>query len=110
MQSNAKLAQYLAKSGRLPDVFVVDVGYSQGIDPALRQMEPALAGIGIDPLVPEIERLTQIETNPKLTYIAAFAESDRDYPDTLRHSTNWYARSQSNLAINPDHDPIGDVL
>ena len=110
MNYNAKLGRFLAETGRLKELYVIDVGCSQGLDPALRQLEPALAGVGIDPLIPEVERLNSVETNPKLSYIAAYAISDREYPHLPRHSVNWYGRSQSNAALNPDADVVGDLL
>lgn len=104
MNHAALLARYLTVKGLISDVAIVDIGCSGGIDPALRQLEPRLCGVGVDPLVPEIERLRQIEQNPKLTYVCAFAVSDRMYVDGARHSGNWFERSQAFAVMEPELD------
>ncbi len=51
---------------------VLDVGASGGIDPFWRQFEPHLKAVGFDPLVSEVERLNRVETNPDVSYAAAW--------------------------------------
>ncbi|MFX4462471.1 hypothetical protein ABTA61_19935, partial [Acinetobacter baumannii] len=73
----SKLVTHLKAETRFLDegLVVVDVGCSLGIEEGLRQFEPHLGGLGIDPLVAEIDRLSHTETNPKIRYQAAWIEA-----------------------------------
>jgi hypothetical protein len=94
----SRLVQHLLQSKLLTsDLVVIDVGCSQGIDPGWRQFEPQLAGLGIDPLVPEIARLTSVESNPKVRYAEGYVVCNQEFaPHSVKnHSANWYARSSA---------------
>lgn len=54
------------------DLFLVDVGVSMGYPKVWREYQPKLTVHGFDPLIPEIERLTAAEPDPKVHYHAAF--------------------------------------
>lgn len=110
MNYNANLARYLASSGMIDEVYVVDVGCSGGIDRALRQLEPVLAGVGIDPLVNEVKRLNAAESNPRLAYVAAYVVSDRDYPKKEYQASNWFYRSSAAAVLEPDLDMLGTLI
>ncbi len=63
---------------------VLDVGASGGIDPFWRQFEPHLKAVGFDPLVSEVERLNRVETNPDVSYAAAWiGNGGRALPETV---------------------------
>jgi FkbM family methyltransferase len=48
-----------------------DVGCAGGLDSLWRRFGDQLAGVGFDPQQSEIERLRNVETNPKITYVAS---------------------------------------
>lgn len=93
------LLKFLKTSNLLEDdLVVVDVGCSGGLYDALREFEPKFRAIGIDPLVNEIQRLSQSETNPKVQYLDAWIISDRDPPQPARpddRSGAWFERSSA---------------
>lgn len=63
---------------------VLDVGASGGIDPFWRQFEPHLKAVGFDPLVSEVERLNRVETNPDVSYAAAWiGNGARPLPESV---------------------------
>jgi len=51
---------------------LLDIGCSGGIDPAWRAFEPQLQALGIDASQAECRRLTGLEPNPDVAYVAAF--------------------------------------
>jgi hypothetical protein len=110
MNYDAKLARYLATSGMIDDVDIVDVGCSGGVDAAFRQLEPCLAGVGIDPLVTEVERLSNGENNPNLKYISAYVVSDRNYPARESIPLSWFYRSSAVAVLEPTLDAIGMLI
>ena len=59
---------------------LVDVGSSGGISPFWRVFEPSLVALGIDPVVPECERLNAQETNPNVRYRPMFLGLPDDHP------------------------------
>jgi FkbM family methyltransferase len=81
------------------DLTFVDVGCSGGIDPRLRAFEPALRGVGFDPLVKEIARLKDIETQPKIAYVDAWigAQTGARAPGD---PGEWRTRTSGQLAFN----------
>jgi hypothetical protein len=93
LNSNSRLLPLLDELLTDP-VFFIDVGCSGGIDPKLRQFEPRLAGIGIDPLVAEIHRLADSEANPAISYVEAWVDSDGRML-TTESSGYWWPRSSA---------------
>lgn len=93
LKKTSKLLPLLA--GALSDpLFVVDVGCSGGLEPALRQFEPKLAGIGFDSLVAEVARLAATETNPNIQYVEAWVDSDGSLVST-DDPGHWWWRSSA---------------
>ncbi len=78
---------------------VVDVGCSNGVMPVLRQFEPHLSGLGIDPLVSEIARLAEIETNPAIAYAAAWVQPAGKPSPPRAALRGWRTRSSSAWVI-----------
>lgn len=65
-----------------PDVFLVDVGASGGIDPTWLTYQSRLRAVGFDPLVNEVARLNQQPRHPHVKYIDAFVGA-KDYDRLL---------------------------
>jgi hypothetical protein len=68
--------------------FLLDVGCSGGIEQRWRIFGDRLRAIGFDPLVAEIDRLNAANTNPGVSYVAAFvtcSEYDTLFPRELRN-------------------------
>lgn len=100
LAGTTRLLTYMKQQELLTeDLFLVDVGCSTGIEPLFRAFEPLLAGLGVDPLVNEIERLRQIEQNSKFHYVDAALVGGRppasqaDTPD--ESAMAWFARSSA---------------
>ncbi|ARU57158.1 MAG: FkbM family methyltransferase [Pseudomonadales bacterium] len=60
------------------DFTLMDVGASGGIEDIWRQFEPNLQGVGFDPLVSEINRLNDVENNPRFKYVDAWLTCEND--------------------------------
>jgi hypothetical protein len=87
----------LLKDALSEPLFFVDVGCSEGIDAGLRQFEPNLAGIAIDPLVAEVARLTAAETNPAIAYVEAWIDLE-GAPGMPGDPYGWFPRSSARRA------------
>jgi hypothetical protein len=59
---------------------LLDIGCSGGLDPVWRSFEPRLQALGIDASVTECRRLADLERNPDVSYVAAFAAGTADKP------------------------------
>ena len=57
---------------------LLDIGCSGGLDPVWRSFEPRLQAIGIDASATECARLTGLERNPDVSYVAAFVARSAD--------------------------------
>jgi len=70
---------------------VVDIGCSGGIHPIWREFGKRLCALGIDPNVPEIERLKRAEKTQSIEYLAAFAGIAPDHPFAIKkqHAGDW---------------------
>ena len=62
----------------------MDVGCSGGISPFWRVFEPSLIARGIDPVVPECERLNAKEDNLNIRYLPRFVGLPEDHPFVQR--------------------------
>jgi hypothetical protein len=62
---------------------MVDIGCSGGLEPRWRAFGDRLRAIGIDASASECERLASIESNPEVSYIAAFVSPRADKPVDL---------------------------
>jgi hypothetical protein len=80
------LLDYVAARAEPGAFHLVDVGCSGGIDRQWRRLRRVLRAIGIDPDVAEIERLTNKEKNPGITYLNAFAGIATDHPFAVERS------------------------
>lgn len=79
-----------------PNLTLIDVGCSGGLNPAWRAWGDRLKALGIDVLTDEIDRLAASETNPQISYVAARAGvQDRQEPARSNYSLH---RSQGYLA------------
>lgn len=78
----AKLTKHLAGAGVFRDrpFTLIDVGCSGGISKLWRSFEPALQGVGVDPLADECRRLSSEEQNPLIRYFPAFIHLPSDKP------------------------------
>ncbi len=86
---------------RDPGITVFDVGASGGVDGTFSALGPLLRAVGFDPLVTEVERLTEENNNPNIEYIDAFIGGGEhgDLPDRFSQPTNHYfERSSSSEA------------
>src|SRR5262245_988397 len=63
----------IAESLKTEKFRLLDIGCSGGLDPLWRAFEPRLQALGIDASVTECKRLTKLEHNPDVAYVAAFA-------------------------------------
>ena len=59
---------------------LLDVGCSGGISPFWRVFEPSLIARGIDPVVPECERLNAKEDNLNIRYLPRYVGLPEDHP------------------------------
>lgn len=62
---------------------LLDVGCSGGIDAVWRAFEPRLQALGIDASDTECRRLTELERNPDVSYVAAFVSNSVSRPIDL---------------------------
>lgn len=100
LHSSAKhhLIDFLIDNGvTIPPLRLIDVGVSGGIYPTWRRWGSALAGLGIDVIVDEVERLSMAETNPQMRYVAARLSSPAADLVPLRTDYSLH-RSQAYLA------------
>lgn len=68
------LISFLREQGGTPPMLrLIDVGCSGGLNSAWREWGGQLTALGIDMLVDEIEKLSAVETNPAVKYVAARA-------------------------------------
>lgn len=68
------LISFLCSEGVVPPALaLIDVGCSGGLNPAWRAWGDRLSALGVDVLIDEVDRLTSIETNPSVRYVAARA-------------------------------------
>lgn len=70
----------IAESLRSEKFRLLDIGCSGGLDPVWRAFEPRLQALGIDASVTECRRLAELERNPDVSYVAAFAARAADKP------------------------------
>jgi hypothetical protein len=68
----------IAEKLRTEKFALLDIGCSGGIDPKWRAFEPRLRALGIDASATECQRLTGLERNPEVSYVAAFVSSAAD--------------------------------
>ena len=88
--ANTSLVEFVAGHGLpLPPLHVVDVGVSGGLNPAWRKWDNRLAAVGIDAIEDEIERLTKLEENPSVRYVASRAVAPRGAPLTTSLNSNY---------------------
>ncbi len=70
--SPKSLVAHLSGIGwELPELGLVDIGVSGGLNPAWRHWKSKLFAIGVDAIEDEVARLTEIEPNRNVRYIAA---------------------------------------
>lgn len=62
---------------------ILDIGCSGGLDPRWRAFGDRLRAIGIDASTSECRRLAAAETNPGVSYVAAFVSPSADRPVDL---------------------------
>lgn len=62
---------------------LLDIGCSGGLDPRWRAFGSHLRAIGVDASAGECKRLSEAETNPDVSYVAAFVSSRADRPVDL---------------------------
>src|SRR5262245_23064283 len=62
---------------------LLDVGCSGGIDAIWRAFEPRLQALGVDASATECRRLIELERNPDVSYVAAFASNSANKPIDL---------------------------
>lgn len=55
----------------------IDVGCSGGIFPPLRNFDPLLKGVGVDPVIEECSNLNIQEENPNIKYVPIFVGIDK---------------------------------
>ena len=70
----------IAESLKTEKFKLLDIGCSGGLDPVWRAFEPRLQALGIDASVTECKRLAELERNPDVAYVAAFAARSADKP------------------------------
>jgi hypothetical protein len=63
---------------------LIDVGCSGGISGFWRVFEPSLKALGVDPLVREVDRLGQQETNLDIKYTASLVGLPPDHPQPMQ--------------------------
>src|SRR5262245_19068029 len=74
------IAALVADKHKTEKFRLLDIGCSGGIDPAWRSFEPRLQALGIDASVTECQRLSGLERNPDVSYLAAFAARSAGKP------------------------------
>jgi FkbM family methyltransferase len=74
--------RHIVEAGLLADdpFVLLDVGCALGIDAAWRSFSPHLRAYGFDPQVDECRRLNAAETDPNVSYHAAFVAVPDDHP------------------------------
>ncbi len=87
-----------------PDIHLLDIGASGGIDTIFHSFGENLTAVGVDPLVAEVDRLNRITDNPKIRYLdalIAWKEWESHYPLQERRgfSTHPFRRLSSAAAI-----------
>ena len=75
--------EFAASSLRGERFKLLDIGCSGGIDPTWRAFEPWLQALGIDASADECGRLAELETNPNVSYVAAFVGRSAEKPVDL---------------------------
>lgn len=105
--NNSSLVEFLEQSGvSIPLLSVVDVGVSGGLSPVWRKWGSRLRALGIDVIVDEIDRLTRIETNPAVHYVAArVAAPTASAPTMVPRSNYTLHRSQAYFATTALRQP-----
>ncbi len=93
---NPVLPSLIVLSGlEVPQLVLVDVGCSGGIEPVWNPIGPALRAYGIDPLVSEVERLNREDKRPGISYFDGFVTG----PSPSRRRTGgWFERGSSAVA------------
>lgn len=103
MRQSRLIAHLKEHTNLLDDPFVVvDVGCSMGLEPGLRQFEPNLAGLGVDPLLSEIERLSEAESNPNIHYEAAWIAPEDGEASSCPVRNGWRVRSSSYAVVGSE--------
>ena len=74
---------FVAENLRTEPFALLDIGCSGGIEPTWRAFEPRLRALGIDASATECARLTNLEHNPDVAYVAAFVSRCVDKPVDL---------------------------
>lgn len=67
-----RMTSAMIKANIIDRFSFIDVGCSGGILQKLRNFEPVLKGLGVDPLVEECSRLHNLEENSNIKYIPAY--------------------------------------
>jgi FkbM family methyltransferase len=102
------VVQYIA--GRIEKFTLIDVGCSGGLDAAWRDFGPRLQAFGFDPMAEEIERLTRLESNPQVKYIAGFVGRKsgafwrRNHSDRLAYRRTAQIREKGQYTLPPVRD------
>jgi hypothetical protein len=96
-----RMTKNLVDKGVIKPFSVIDVGCSGGLFEKIRQFEPALKGIGADPLIEECSRLHSIEQNPDIKYVPTFVGITKDQHNKLRFAGyRWERTVAGNFASN----------
>lgn len=88
--ANPSLVEFVFGHGlQFPPLHVVDVGVSGGLNPAWRKWGNKLAALGIDVIEDEVERLTKLEENPSVRYVASRAGAPQGAPPMTSEPSNY---------------------
>lgn len=101
LNSNPEITKKILSLGLISnDPFILfDIGASQGIESHWKIFQPFFKAYGFDPLVKEMHRLNNLETNPNIKYFDAFITSNDIkenlsrywFPNSYQRSTAMYA-------------------
>lgn len=78
-----------------PELYLIDVGVSGGIDAAWLGWKEKLYAVGIDALVKEVDRLQKLESSPNIQYEAAFLKASGDSGQSQELLSSNYALHRS---------------
>lgn len=81
------------------DFCVIDVGASNGVQRIFKPFGERLRFYGFDPLVAEMDRLNKLETNPKVTYEAAFVSKPGHVPKVSSHGRRPGSGARRHAAV-----------
>lgn len=98
-----RMTSAMIKANIIDRFSFIDVGCSGGILQKLRNFEPVLKGLGVDPLVEECSRLHNLEENPNIKYIPSYVAAGK----SSNKGYDFYRLHVGSLVREYDEDDNG---